>query len=737
MANRKTLSPEKMNWGTRRELLAQALIVLVVASVWLALLLILMRGQEPPPEIQIAAASAATWDDDIGPLFAEGCVVCHGGSSGLHLDTYENALQGGRRGQAIIPGDGETSLLVQSLRGNYPGLARMPLNRLPLSDDVIGIVSAWIDVGAPKTASDIVEPTTKPTSIPTRMPSVTPTSLPETASAVVGAELWPNLSCSGCHGDVAQGGIGPKLAGTELSFEAALLRVRTGKGSMPAFTEEQVSDLEVRHVHAWLRSLAPPTPTPTDTPLPTDTRAPTDTPLSTDTPAPTGTPLLTPTLPPTGTPMPTDTPLPTNTPTPTYTPQPTDTPTPSLPTTPDPAIGLQVWQQKPCRSCHGANAEGGIGPKLAGTGLSFDQVLLRVRTGAAPMPAYTEDQVSDFELRHIYAWLRSLAPPTPTPIAAPAFPTGALTAMWQHVNDMKVQCDFAKDLPERQAADDAGQLAILKQYATEAIQQGQAGIAQANQALNEIPDENVKAVIRRVVDEANAVIGHANEALSKGSFSDAWPHAAEMVRISRLDAWPLATQAVRDAGLVGTVRVRVTNQAGSPIASAFVTVLTAHTPVGVRADGSGRATVVNVAAVPALQVKAYAGGLVYHEEHVNLSSGATADTSIALPSPSVGGETPSVANAAIEPAAGPGNATVTFRVVATDPQGAPNLAEDQIFALNPDLGVAYIMRHVGGDQYATQVALPSLTAGVHTWYFFAVDHQCNTSNVLTVQYTAQ
>jgi mono/diheme cytochrome c family protein len=420
---------------------------------------------------------------------------------------------------------------------------------------------------------------------------------------------------------------------------------------------------------------------------------------------------------------------------PTQPPAPTEAP--SLPTTPDPAIGQQLWQQKPCIGCHGAKAEGGIGPRLAGTGLSFDQVLLQVRTGAAPMPAFTEDQISDLELQHIYAWLRSLAPPTPTPIAAPSFPTGALTAMWQHVNDMKVKSDFAKDLPERLASDDAGRLAILKQHATEAVQQGQAAVAQANQALSEIPDENVKAVIRRVIDELNSVIAHANLALGQDSFSNAWPHAAEMVRVCRLDAWPLATQAVRDAGLVGTVRVRVTNQAGNPIAGAFVTVLTAHTPLGVRTDGSGRATIVNVAAVPALQVKAYTDGLVYHEVHVNLSPGATADASIALPGPSVGGQTPSVANAAIEPASGPGNATVTFRVTATDPQGALNLAEDQIFALNPDLGVAYILQHVSGDQYEAQVALPDLPAGLHTWYFFAVDHQCNTSNILPVQYTAQ
>jgi len=435
-----------------------------------------------------------------------------------------------------------------------------------------------------------------------------------------------------------------------------------------------------------------------------------------------------------GTRQPTATPPPTATAPPTATPVPTDTPTPALPTVPDPAVGQQLWQEKPCINCHGARAEGNIGPKLAGTGLSVDQVLLRVRTGAAPMPAFTEEQVSDAELRHIYAWLRSLAPPTPTPIAAPSFPTGALKAVWQQVNDMKVSCDFAKDLPERLADDDAGRLNVLKQHAATAVQQGQAAVGQANQALNEIPDEAVRAVIRRTIDQVNAVINHGNRALSLNSFAEAWPEAAEMVRISRLDAWPLATQAVRDAGLVGTVRVRVTNQAGSPIPGAFVTVLTAHTPVGVQADNSGRATIVNVAAVPALQVKAYAAGLVYHEVHVNLSPGATADASIALPGPSAGGQTPAVANAAIEPGSGSGSATVTFRVTATDPQGAPNLAEDQVFALNPALRAAYILRAVGGNQYQTQVALPSLAPGTYTWYFYAVDHQCNTSGILTAQY---
>ena len=309
--------------------------------------------------------------------------------------------------------------------------------------------------------------------------------------------------------------------------------------------------------------------------------------------------------------------------------------------------------------------------------------------------------------------------------------------MWQSINDMKVKSDFAKDLPERQAQDDAGRLAILKQNAGEAAGLAQAAVAQGNQAINEIPDEAVRAVVRSAIDQANRVADLANQAQGKGSFGEAYPLAAEMVKISRLDAWPLATQAVRDAGVTGNVRVQVVNQAGRPIPNAFVTVLTAHTPVGVRTDAAGKATINGVAAVPALQVKAYNDGLVYHEVHVNLAPGATADARIALPGPSVGGQTPAVANAVIEPGAGAGNGTVTLRVTATDPQGASNLAEDQIFALNPALGQAFVLRSVGGDQYQTQVKLPNLGAGTQTWYFFAVDHQCNTSGVLTANYAVQ
>jgi hypothetical protein len=96
---------------------------------------------------------------------------------------------------------------------------------------------------------------------------------------------------------------------------------------------------------------------------------------------------------------------------------------------------------------------------------------------------------------------------------------------------------------------------------------------------------------------------------------------------------------------------------------------------------------------------------------------------------------PSVSNANINPSTGEGAGQVTFRMTGTDPQGHANIAEDQVFALNPDLGTAYVLRSAGGDYWQATVTLPNLPAGTHTWYFFIVDHQCNTSNIIPVTYT--
>lgn len=75
----------------------------------------------------------------------------------------------------------------------------------------------------------------------------------------------------------------------------------------------------------------------------------------------------------------------------------------------DAKAGAQAWAAAACAGCHGANAEGGVGPKLAGTALPFDQFKNSVRNGkGAAMPKFSADQISDQTLTDIYAWLKSM-----------------------------------------------------------------------------------------------------------------------------------------------------------------------------------------------------------------------------------------------------------------------------------------------------------------------------------------
>jgi mono/diheme cytochrome c family protein len=415
----------------------------------------------------------------------------------------------------------------------------------------------------------------------------------------------------------------------------------------------------------------------------------------------------------------------------------------ALPQEPDPAIGAQLWAQKPCSGCHGAQAMGDIGPRLAGTVLQFDEVLLRVRAGKGDMPAFSEAEVSDLELRHIYAWLESLTPPTPIPeptdTAEPNAPTstpravlppsGHLMAFWEDVNWVKVHSDFAKDATPT--------IEALHDRVRQARERGNGALQEADLAIADISDQQAQATIREVKGYVNEILQHANAALNTNDLDAARAEAAKMVEISRLDAWPSASLAVKQAGLTGSVQVRVRDQSGNPIAGALVTALTAPSPAAGITDGNGRVTINDLAAVRVMQVKAYQGGLVYHEVHVTVPAGGRADADITLPGPSVGGQAPAISNVSLSPSSGAGNAQVTFRMTGTDPQGHANIAEDQVFALNPDLGVAYVLRSAGGDNWETTVGLPDLPAGTHTWYFFIVDHQCNTSNVVTRTYTVQ
>jgi cytochrome b subunit of formate dehydrogenase len=77
----------------------------------------------------------------------------------------------------------------------------------------------------------------------------------------------------------------------------------------------------------------------------------------------------------------------------------------------DPAEGATLWQTLPCKECHGENGEGASASMnviLAGTHISFEAFVDAVRRGPADMHPFSTDQITDEQLAHLYAWLRSL-----------------------------------------------------------------------------------------------------------------------------------------------------------------------------------------------------------------------------------------------------------------------------------------------------------------------------------------
>ena len=83
--------------------------------------------------------------------------------------------------------------------------------------------------------------------------------LPKSGSVKLGdfyqGETVFSTSCSSCHGDKAQGGIGPKLAGAPISLAAAKAQIDNGGGAMPA---NLVQGREEEDVLAYLSTIFAP-----------------------------------------------------------------------------------------------------------------------------------------------------------------------------------------------------------------------------------------------------------------------------------------------------------------------------------------------------------------------------------------------------------------------------------------------------------------------------------------------
>lgn len=78
-----------------------------------------------------------------------------------------------------------------------------------------------------------------------------------------------------------------------------------------------------------------------------------------------------------------------------------------VPDTGDVAVGELVWETQRCAFCHGDNAEGGINeaPALPTGNLTFEAFVIQVRNGSNEMPAFSNVELPDSYLVHLWAWL--------------------------------------------------------------------------------------------------------------------------------------------------------------------------------------------------------------------------------------------------------------------------------------------------------------------------------------------
>src|SRR5262249_27311849 len=108
--------------------------------------------------VWLAASTAATgqarvdYKTEIQPIIARECLECHSQDrrkGGLSLATYSDALDGGRSGAVIRPGNGAGSALIHRLTGALD--PQMPKDKDPLRPAGIPLIRRWIDHGARET----------------------------------------------------------------------------------------------------------------------------------------------------------------------------------------------------------------------------------------------------------------------------------------------------------------------------------------------------------------------------------------------------------------------------------------------------------------------------------------------------------------------------------------------------------------------------------------------------------
>ena len=102
------------------------------------------------------------FENKVRPIFSEYCVECHGPKkqkSGLRLDSVEHILAGGETDKLYVPGQPDTSYIVEAIKRIDEDFEMPP--KKPLPTNHIQTIETWIKMGAPmpKTNKKIIPKT--------------------------------------------------------------------------------------------------------------------------------------------------------------------------------------------------------------------------------------------------------------------------------------------------------------------------------------------------------------------------------------------------------------------------------------------------------------------------------------------------------------------------------------------------------------------------------------------------
>ncbi|MBS1728092.1 MAG: PSD1 domain-containing protein [Armatimonadetes bacterium] len=106
-----------------------------------------VQAQAPAPTP--TAEQAKFFEDKVRPILVENCYSCHGKdtqTAGLRVDNLASLLKGGSSGPALVPGNPDKSLLIDSVRQIGP--VKMPAGG-KLKPAEVQVLVDWVKMGAP------------------------------------------------------------------------------------------------------------------------------------------------------------------------------------------------------------------------------------------------------------------------------------------------------------------------------------------------------------------------------------------------------------------------------------------------------------------------------------------------------------------------------------------------------------------------------------------------------------